>query len=424
MTALTLAVRFAAGHYHAHNANGHAEWPPAPARIATALLATAYEIADPAAVHIARRLFDLAPPILWTPPASERHTDTSRWVPADHGLPTKSGKGLTFGRKGNLRKPPERGTVVDDEPLYVRWDDTTFTDDDLETLDRLLRNVTYLGRPTSPVIIDRVALTGEDTSRHTTWMPDPDGAMSLTVATAHLLQALDNREAERDAIGITGHHPHLTARTRARYRSFHPSAAASQHAVLQPASRALTLQIGNDFLYYRTPNASPDDAPAVIQALTSAPSTPQDLILVPVYGRIHQQGLATSRLFGVISSHALDPDPYLRGREPVAIPPPRPHVASEAARNAIAQTWGTSTMWTTLAPVPDNADSLLRDIHVIAERNRARILHATTHDSCRHPNGPDTACYPHATHLSILFESAVPGPLTINGVALLPFNTN
>ena len=41
MPALTVSAVFPTGQFNAHDADGHAEWPPAPARVLAALLGRA-----------------------------------------------------------------------------------------------------------------------------------------------------------------------------------------------------------------------------------------------------------------------------------------------------------------------------------------------------------------------------------------------
>ena len=46
MPALTVSAVFPTGQFNAHDADGHAEWPPAPARVLAALLGAAHRLGE------------------------------------------------------------------------------------------------------------------------------------------------------------------------------------------------------------------------------------------------------------------------------------------------------------------------------------------------------------------------------------------
>ena len=60
MTAFTVTARFPTGEFNAHDRDGGPEWPPAPARLAAALLAAAHESGS--GVGVVESLFFLAAP--------------------------------------------------------------------------------------------------------------------------------------------------------------------------------------------------------------------------------------------------------------------------------------------------------------------------------------------------------------------------
>lgn len=416
---LTLAIRFPTGQYHAHDAGGKAEWPPAPARVLAALLSTAYTTRNPAAIAAIRPLFTLSPPILWCPPVTQRNGEVSRWVPVDADLDPVTGKIGRGGLTGKILKPPERSTIVGDTPTLIQWDATRMLPHDLSLLDQLLPQVCYLGRPTCPVMITRIDMDAADLPALTTWTPDPRGRERLAIATEDLLLALDRREQEREAAGTPGLHPRLTIRPQARYTRTRPPGSTSE--TFTPASESTVRQVCAELAFYRTPGAAPLDVPAVLNALEI--TTRADALAVPILGETTRGGLASSRLFGVAAT-GVTPRPrrYLRGRELVDLAAPRPGVTSTTARRTIAAAWGASTAWTTLAPLPNDRRALLRMIRYLAQTHNAEVIDATIHNTGRDKNSFHTSYHPHLTHLSVLFDRLVAGPLIIDGTALLPID--
>ena len=163
MSVFTVTARFPLGEFNAHGAGDAPEWPPAPARLAAAILAAAHREGVGAAT--AERFFSLRPPEIRTPRMGYRNTGFSRWVPVNNALTfSASGKATgivdardRFGQKA--QKAPECGVMVGTGlEDVVRW---VYEDEegrlDLVELGRLARSVEYLGRPTSPVILDVVA---------------------------------------------------------------------------------------------------------------------------------------------------------------------------------------------------------------------------------------------------------------------------
>lgn len=417
MAPLTLTIRFPAGQYHAHDARGNAEWPPAPARVATSLLATAYTTRNPAGVDVARALFDLEPPTIWTPSVGERHTGFARWVPVDVKVNLATGKAERGGLDTKLSKPPERGMVIGDGQVTVTWEDHGLSTQQFSVLDDLVKNVTYLGRPTSPVIMDRSPCGPP--AAGTKWIPDESGAERLRVATPQLLAALDARERQREQIGITGHHPRLATRPVARYRRL--DLGANNDFGVRLATYAQTAEAITSLMYYRTHGAAPGDISEFIRAL----DLPEGAFVVPVYGATSRQGLSTPRLFGVATHAAAPQTPvYVRGRELVDSPRPTLGVAGVTAERAIAAAWGSATAWSTLAPVTSDRASLIQYTTELASRHGVELVDAAIHDACRHPHGPDTSLHPYQTHLSILLDPPISGPVTVQDAALAPFEAN
>ena len=116
MPAFTVTARFPLGEFNAHGAGDAPEWPPAPARLAAAILAAAHREGVGAAT--AERFFSLRPPEISTPRMGYRNTGFSRWVPVNNALTfSASGKATgivdardRFGQKA--QKAPECGVMV------------------------------------------------------------------------------------------------------------------------------------------------------------------------------------------------------------------------------------------------------------------------------------------------------------------------
>lgn len=420
MPPLTLTIRFPTGQYHAHDARGNAEWPPAPARVATSLLATAYTTKNAAGVDVARALFDLQPPTIWTPSVGERHTGFARWVPVDVNVNLAAGT-AERGMGSKLAKPPERGITIGEGQATVTWEDHGLSAQELSVLDDLLKDVTYLGRPTSAVIMDRApdGSSDETPAGLTSWVPDQSGTERLRVATPQLLAALDARERQRERIGVTGYHPRLAARPEARYRPLETSQ--DRESGVRLATFAQTAEAIASLMYYGTPEAAPGDVAEFLWAL----DLPEGAFVVPVYGETSRKGFATPRLFGV-ATHAVPPQApvYVRGRELVDSPRPIPGVSGATAERAIASAWGSSTAWSTLVPVASDRATLIQHTKDLAHRHGVELIDAVVHDACRHPHGPDTSLHPSRTHLSILVTQPISGPLIVQGAALEPLDAN
>lgn len=416
---LTLRVRFPLGQFHAHDGRGNAEWPPHPARLAAAILSTAYTQGDPQAVRVARSLYDLEPPTITTPPVSQRHTAHSRWVPVDVPLKIKGDK-VTIGRGGlaqKTAKPPERGTILAAGTLTYVWP-AGLPQEDGSVLDRVLLEVPYLGRPTSPVILER----GQDSADPVpdgavVWEPHPEGEHRLGVATPVFLRALDARERERDMVGVTGHHPRLGSRPMGRYRS--RTVGGTGGVVCEPASQARMAEASASLSFWHTPQAGPQDAAAVLEAL-EVHGQPGVLAL-PVFGVRARQGLETPRMFGVLT-RGVAPQPrfYVRGRQVEDLPTPEAGVATVGGKTAVRQAWGRAHAWTSIVPVTDNRERLAAELEAIAAAAGAQIVDAQLHAPSRDPHGPNAETHPGRTHLSVMFTDPVHGPVILQGVALKP----
>ena len=159
----TITASFPLGEFNAHDGEGRAEWPPAPARVLAAMLSAAHGLGE--GITEVEALFRCLPPRITAPPAGERQIGYRRWVPVNNELKMDKNGSPTGIVDRNDRllekqaKDPECGMMVgtgrDD---VVRW---TFAVDgpvDLGVLQKVARFVEYLGRPTSPVLLSRCHL--------------------------------------------------------------------------------------------------------------------------------------------------------------------------------------------------------------------------------------------------------------------------
>ncbi len=194
MSDLTITASFPLGEFNAHNGEGRAEWPPAPARVLAAMLSAAHGLGE--GVFEVEALFRCLPPRITAPPAGERQIGYRRWVPVNNELKTDKNGSPTGIVDRNDRllekqaKDPECGMMVGTGPSdVVRW---TFAVDgpvDLGVLQKVARSVEYLGRPTSPVLLDVVDGAVEAPPGHSCWEPDQTGWIQLRVGTEGLLAA-------------------------------------------------------------------------------------------------------------------------------------------------------------------------------------------------------------------------------------------
>lgn len=415
MTVLIITARFPTGQFLAHNGQGWPEWPPSPARLVTAILAAAYRSGS--GVAVARRLFELPPPVIATPPASERATEVRRWVPVDVTLDLRSGRIGRGGVTDKLAKPPERGTVVGDHPVEYRFGSAALSDAELNTLDAVLLQVPYLGRPTSPVVLDRQVEPSVVDPNSTTWSPDPNGDLRVQVAAPQLLEALDAREQEREAMGITGHHPRLSARPFARYSRRLPSDADPGDS--HTATGARVIEVIEGLTYYQTRGAQPLDVVAITEALRT--QTTSRAIAVPVYGALTREGRETPRLFGVAVTGTGPIEAWCLINGQLEELKPAIMRGTTVERRLIAEVWGTGRAWTTLAPLPNQPGALREELTHLAEGHQVEIADATLHAAARSGLAPNVEFNPQLTHVSVLFDDAIEGPLTLSGTALVPF---
>ncbi|NHN56237.1 type I-U CRISPR-associated protein Cas5/Cas6 [Calidifontibacter sp. DB0510] len=403
---LVIEARFPLGQYLAHDGAGFPEWPPSPARLAAATVAAAYRMGE--GIEAARRFCDLDPPTIVTPMVGMRDGSVSRWVPVDN--PVDPDKG-TIGRGGlsaKIAKPPERGTVVGDAPVRFEFVSAPQDDEWRTGLGEVLRGVPYLGRPTSPVLL-RVASSMQLSDGGYLWEPDRAGDRLLPTANRAFLEALDERERERERSGVTGHHPRLAVRPVTRYRRVRLGA---DQGDCRPATLREARAHLQSMVYIRTAKAEPADIRKVIDAFTEAE------LLLPVYGVVTKQGLEIPRLFGVLAAPAwVRASAVALGSGSVVVRPELPPDTRHVV-DAVRTAWGEARAWTTAAPLKGSKEEIADLIRGWSAGFNAKLVQAQSHSSPRLV-GPEAT--EDELHVSLLFDRPLSGPLVLNRCALIPF---
>ncbi|MET8358880.1 type I-U CRISPR-associated protein Csb2 [Micromonospora sp. NPDC005171] len=170
---ITLAIRFPLGRYHAtawdRSVNeGAVEWPPSPWRLLRALVATWYtrwpDLPAPTLDQVLHTLADL--PAYQTPPAGPGHS--RHYLPdTDH---TTGATGST-----DLTLDPYL-TVPRDEDLLIQWP-ATLTDEQRNTLAKLVELIPYLGRADS--VCEARLLDTNPEPDDTWWRPAAAGSETV-----------------------------------------------------------------------------------------------------------------------------------------------------------------------------------------------------------------------------------------------------
>lgn len=422
MSAFTVTARFPLGEFNAHGAGDAPEWPPAPARLAAAILAAAYR--EGVGVATAERFFSLRPPEITAPRMGYRNTGFSRWVPVNNALKfSASGKATgivdardRFGQKA--QKPPERGVMVASGPEdVVRW---VYEDEegcvDLDELGLLARNVEYLGRPTSPVILDVVA--GRDQAPGTTrWVPDDLGSVEMRVATPELLGALDAREERRRRSRVTGTHPVLDVRPVVRYRI-------DGEGVTGVGAPSSPRRLMDGTVLFRFPAGRSmdgalvdDEAPIVVEQLIGAVDGVSWVL--PLFGTVGWREIPVLR--GVLVRvdgpwHAVT----LATRSGVVtVRPAEPRSLASLSR-VVRSGSAPSRQWTTLLPTTLSDDEIISGLGSFLDGCGARLESFDTHTESCAGVGPDADEKTGSRHVSVMLDREVAGPVLLGRIWMVP----
>ena len=422
MSDLTITASFPLGEFNAHDGEGRAEWPPAPARVLAAMLSAAHGLGEGASEVEA--LFRCRPPRITAPPTGQRQIGYRRWVPVNNELKMDKNGSPTGIVDRNDRllekqaKDPECGMMVGTGPSdVVRW---TFPVDgpaDLGILQKVARSVEYLGRPTSPVLLDVVDGAVEVSPGHSRWEPDPTGWIQLRVGTEGLLAALDAREEERRRSTVTGTHPYMSVRPTAPYRLVGAQSGDGAAPDTRELLRTCSL--------YRMPHSGREGA-ALVHAADAA------LVLEQLRDSLEGIGWMLPLIGGLGRRHL----PVLRGVL-VAGGPRLPSVGLAVrtgvveARLAETRTMASlprvlraatapSSQWTTVVPTAEDPEGIMRMLKKCASGLGCRLVGAERHSDSRSDGGIDVQEDNGRWHVSVAFDAVVPGPVVFDGTLMVP----
>ncbi len=184
-----LAIEFLTGRYvaTAFNDRERAEWPPHPARLFSALVATHFDDPRPDERTALEWLEGQGPPCLAASPASERGLYVT-FVPVND-RPGESDRRVSEPLNLRGRQPRTFPSVTPAEPraIFV-WPDAVPAVETVEALDRLSSRVVRLGHSSSLVSVRVV-----DSPTDVNWRPDDRGSVRLRTARAGQLRDLEQQ---------------------------------------------------------------------------------------------------------------------------------------------------------------------------------------------------------------------------------------
>ena len=422
MSDLTITASFPLGEFNAHNGEGRAEWPPAPARVLAAMLSAAHGLGE--GVTEVEVLFRCLPPRITAPPAGERQIDYRRWVPVNNELKMDKNGSPTGIVDLNERllekqaKDPECGMMVGTGPSdVVRW---TFPVDgpaDLGVLQKVARSVEYLGRPTSPVLLDVVDGAVEVPPGHFCWEPDPLGWIQLRVGTEGLLAALDAREEERRRSTVTGTHPYMSVRPTYPYRIVGEKSG----EVPAPDTRELLRTCS----LYRIPHSGRQGA-VLVHASDAA------LVMEQLRDSLGEAGWMLPLIGGLGRRHL----PVLRGvlvAGGARLPSVGLAVRTGVVKARLAETrtlaslprvlraaTAPSLRWTTVVPTAEEPERIVSLLEECASGLGCGLVGAERHSDSRSDGGVDGQEDNGRWHISVAFDAEVPGPVVFDGALMVP----
>ena len=422
MSDLTITASFPLGEFNAHDGDGRAEWPPAPARVLAAMLSVAHGLGE--GVAEVEALFRCPPPRITAPPAGERQIGYRRWVPVNNEVKTAKNGSPTgiIDRNDRLlekqAKDPERGMMVGTDPSdVVRW---TFAADDrvdLGVLQKVARSMEYLGRPTSPVLLDVVDGADEAPPHHSRWEPDPLGWIQLRVGTEGLLAALDAREEERRRSTVTGTHPYMSVRPTAPYRLVGARPGDGEAPDTRELLRSCSL--------YRVPHSGREGA-VLVHAADAA------LVMEQLRDSLEGAGWMLPLIGGLGRLHL----PVLRGM--LVAGGPRPSCVGLAVRTGVVEARLAETrtlaslprvlraataplsQWTTVVPTAEDPEGIMRMLKKCASGLGCGLVGAERHSDSRSDGGVDGQEDNGRWHVSVAFDAEVPGPVVFDGALMVP----
>ena len=422
MSDLTITASFPLGEFNAHDGEGRAEWPPAPARVLAAMLSAAHGLGE--GVSEVEALFQCPSPRITAPPAGERQIGYRRWVPVNNELKMDKNGSPTGIVDRNDRllekqaKDPECGMMVGTGPDdVVRW---TFVADgpvDLGVLQKVARSVEYLGRPTSPVLLDVVDGAVEVPPGHSCWEPDPTGWIQLRVGTEGLLAALDAREEERRRSTVTGTHPYMSVRPTAPYRLVDRRSGDGAAPDARELLRTCSL--------YRIPHSGRQEA-VLVHASDAALVTEQlrDSFgetgwMLPLIGGLGRRHLPVLRGVLVAGGSRL-PSVGLAVRTGVVEARLAETRTMASLPRVLRAATAPSLRWTTVVPTAEDPEGIVSLLEECASGLGCRLVGAERHSDSRSDGGIDVQENNGRWHVSVAFDAKVPGPVVFDGALMVP----
>ena len=422
MSDLTITASFPLGEFNAHDGEGRAEWPPAPARVLAAMLSAAHGLGE--GITEVEALFRCRPPRITAPLAGERQIDYRRWVPVNNELKMDKNGSPTGIVDRNDRllekqaKDPECGMMVGTGPSdVVRW---TFAADgpvDLGILQKVARSVEYLGRPTSPVLLDVVDGAVEAPPGHFCWEPDPTGWIQLRVGTEGLLAALDAREEERRRSTVTGTHPYMSVRPTALYRLVDGRSGDGAAPDTRELLRTCSL--------YRMPHSGRQGA-VLVHASDAALVTEQlrDSLgeagwMLPLIGGLGRRHLPVLRGVLMAGGSRL-PSVGLAVRTGVVEARLAETRTMASLPRVLRAATTPSSQWTTVVPTAEDPEHIVSLLEECASGLGCRLVGAERHSDSRSDGGVDVQENNGRWHVSVTFDAKVPGPVVFDGTLMVP----
>lgn len=426
MSTFTVQARFPLRQFNAVGTGGEPEWPPSPARLAAALLSAAHDIGRP---DVAEAFFGLPTPRVVAPRVGPRRVSFTHWVEVNDIV--------IVGKKGSMNveasnmefhvttsEPADRGVILGSAHDTVTWifenqDDAVNT----HALAEVARAVPYLGRPTSPVILEVIAGETAPPEGYVEWQPDIDGDTELGVADPLYLEALNRREEERRRSEVTGSHPPLTVRPTARYRCIGgPGMVGVQQPEPAPASWRSLLHRARlvRFPAGRDPRQAvqASEAASIVSQLRAQMDELD--FLVPVFGTVGHRDIPVLR--GVVAA----------GRGPWRLTfATRGGLREETAKEPrelrslpglMRILTGVAREWTTLVPTQLSDGEIMHQLRDVASEHGARVDSddVRVHQHGRAAPVPDVIEPSPGRHVSVRFSSEVAGPVKLDDVWLTP----
>lgn len=422
MSNLTITASFPLGEFNAHDGDGRAEWPPAPARVLAAMLSAAHGLGE--GVSEVEVLFRCRPPRITAPPAGQRQIGYGRWVPVNNEVKTDKDGSPTgiIDRNDRLlekqAKDPECGMMVGTGPNdVVRW---TFAVDgqvDLGILQKVARSVEYLGRPTSPVLLDVVDGAVEAPRHHSRWEPDSLGWIHLRVGTGGLLAALDAREEERRRSTVTGTHPYMSVRPTYPYRLVGGQSGDGAAPDTRELLRTCSL--------YRMPHSGRQgailvhatDAALVMEQLRD--SLEEVGWMLPLIGGLGRRHLPVLR--GVIvAGRSRLPSMGLAVRTGVVEARLAETRTMASLPRVLRAATAPSSQWTAVVPTAEEPERIVSLLEECASGLGCRLVEVERHSESRSDGGIDVQEDNGRWHVSVAFDTVVPGPVVFDGTLMVP----